>query len=193
MEANGKPIRDAFEFLQQVFSETSMLLQTAEDALAERGLKSAEGSGCFWDRSAACNNPLGWMPSYLFRAYIDKGAEYYERMKFATLTVRFSPPQWDHPVLLFGVVRQRKTTGFWPFTKAMLLDEDSLSFAVGSSQKEWNCHEPEPPNDCFLDMMYRVIPLVSVDDAQVLQDEVIEPLVKLYRETEALRPPLGDD
>jgi len=184
MEDKGTAIRDAFEFLQQAFSETSILLQMIEDAMAKAGLKCPNGSASVWDRSAAFYNPTGWMAPYVHRAYVDKEADGYEKGKVAVLTIQFAPSRWEYPILFFGVAKLRKKDPVWHSLRAHTFGEDSLAFAVDGSPDSWTTYPLESAEDPIAEIGYRVMPLVAVANATELENEVIKPLLELYEETE---------
>jgi len=99
----GPAIKNAIQFLDSVYEDTSKFLQIVEQTMLKKELVSLWGANSVWDRSAAFYGPSGWLVHYLTRVYKPKNPQG-EINKLAFVNVYFSPENFDQPVVVYGKV-----------------------------------------------------------------------------------------
>ena len=63
-------ILGGLRYVQTVFKQVSILLQTSDELLSEHGFTTACGNQCIVETSSAVTLPVRWLPSTVFRFYL---------------------------------------------------------------------------------------------------------------------------
>lgn len=182
MSELGTSVIKAIEFLTAFHKDVSKLLGCVEDSLRSQGFVPLWGSQSFYDRSATYYSPEGWMPRYLFRLYVPAPGENKEldplQKKWMFFLVYFTPRLAQEPTAIWGVVSLSEPGEQWSVTHPLLLRDDGPPFLKNARVPEWENVKDRPTT--VESMVYRACPLVTLKDANALEELVVSPLIEQF-------------
>ncbi|WP_437565005.1 hypothetical protein [Sorangium sp. So ce542] len=112
-------IRSGIQYVQGVFKQISLLLQTADQQLGELDFHKAYGNICIEDTGVKVGEPEKWLPNALFRFY---GSDESPR------------------VLLFvSVLLDDRYAEYKPMSECLLTAGAFVHKGDGWSDKDWKC------------------------------------------------------
>jgi hypothetical protein len=177
----GKAIRDAFLFLEPIFSDTAKLLRIVEDAMTRANFVSLWGSVSAWDRSWAFYGHYGWIAHYLNRLYVPKpslGRKPDLVDKTALFVcVYFRPENLSQPIVMSGVVKVRDEQQFWTVWHDTMAKNAGPAFLNQEQTEGWAVYsEREMP--ALEKVCYQIRPLVGLKDKHAVEKLCAEAVEK---------------
>lgn len=182
----GKAIKDAFGFLEPIFSDTAKLLEIVEDAMKRAKLVSLWGAVSAWDRSWAYYGHYGWIAHYLNRLYVPQpssGQKPDLSDKIVLFVcVYFRPESLTQPIVMSGLVKYHDTSQqFWVFWHDTMAKNAGPAFLNQEKTEEWVVYS-EDGLPGFEKMCYQICPLVELSSKDAVEKLCAEALAKFSSE-----------
>ena len=179
MSELGESVFSAFTFLNDFLKDVSKLVTTVEEKLINKQLVALGDAATFWDHSRALYAPTQWMPKYIVRHYTkDLDLERKRRWKapwVLFLIVYLTPNQFKEPLAVWGIAIQSENKNIWSILKNFGLYRENPDFLIQAPSLEWETILDLPK--ALSSFKYRSINLLELNNAQKVDEIVIEPLI----------------
>lgn len=184
MNELGKSVFKAVDFLNEFLKDVSKLVTTVEENMSSNKLAPLWGSASFWDHSHAYYSPTQWLPRYVARHYVAKPAEGQKADTsapwFAFFNAYLTPKQIQEPIAVWGFGTQNRQEDLWDTFYKLTLNYDGPTFPFSIPVEGWKALADLPgPLSSF---KYQARLVVDLDSAQVVDEVVIQPLLKEINE-----------
>ena len=182
----GAALKETYNFLSDIYSDTVKLLSIAEDYMKSNNFTSLWGSGSFWDRSTAYYGDYGWLCYYLSRFYVPKNPsdskpDISEKAGMF-VNIYFVPKKVDQPIILSGIVKVNEED-FFRSWKETMLDSYGPEFVMVDRLDSWESLKFDGDSG-LKELAFKVRPLIEVND-QVKTKALCDEVIDKFRETRA--------
>ena len=182
----GTALKQSYDFLSEIFSDTAKLLSIVEDYMKSKNFISLWGTGSFWDRSAAYYGDSGWLCHYFSRVYVpkipsDKKPGISDNI-CAFINVYLVPKQVEQPIIIFGIakVNQEEIFKSW---KETMCDNYGPEFIVADRLDSWEIFKIGG-DSALQELVFKIRPLIEVND-QVKTKALCDEVIKKFRDIRA--------
>jgi len=174
----GKAIKEAFLFLQPIFSDTARLMKIVEDRMNRHKLTALWGSSSVWGRSQAYYGGHGWIAHYLNRLFVrslqkDEKPSFKEK-KGAFINVYFAPEKFSQPIVVYGAI-QSADENIWSVWESLMAVNTGPEFVTSEKVHDWTKYEKTGHPT----LTYKVLPLIDMTNKEMVEsmcDEAFEML-----------------
>ena len=189
----GAALRETYNFLSEIYSDTSRLLSIVEDYMKKNNFISLWGTGSFWDRSTAYYGNYGWLCHYLSRVYVyknpnDDKPSISEKIG-AFINIYFVPKNAEQSIILSGTAKVNQDD-FFKSWKETMLDNYGPEFVTTDYLEFWESFKTGE-GSALQEVVFKIRPLIEVNNkvkTKTLCDEVIHK----FREIRAKNDSLSD-
>jgi hypothetical protein len=169
----GVALKETYNFLSEIFSDTSKLLSIVEDHMKNNGFRSFWGTTAFWDTSQAYSGDSGWLCHYLSRIYLPKKPNINGKFRMF-INVYFVPKQVEQPIILSGIAKVSQDD-FFKSWKETMCDNYGPEFVTTDFLESWEVVKIGDGSD-LQELVFKIKPLIEVNNqvkTKALCDEVI--------------------
>ena len=174
----GAALKETYNFLSEIYSDTSRLLSIVEDYMKKNNFISLWGTGSFWDRSTAYYGDYGWLCHYLSRMYMPKNPNdnkpsINEKIG-AFINVYFVPKNAEQSIILSGIVKVSQDD-FFKSWKETMLDNYGPEFVTADCLESWEVVKIGD-DSALQEVIFKTRHLIEVNNqikAKALCDDVI--------------------
>jgi hypothetical protein len=174
----GVALKETYNFLSEIYSDTSKFLTIVEDYMKSYNFISLWGSPAFWDRSQAYYGDYGWLCHYFSRLYVpknpnDKKPSLSEKICMF-INVYLVPNKIEQPIILSGITKVSEDD-FFKSWKETMCDNYGPEFVTTDFLESWEVVKIGG-DSALQELVFKVRPLIEVNDqvkTRALCDEVI--------------------